>query len=106
MCHTAVGLSTLQDAISGEIQLVCDTLLALPFVRDGKLKAVALMSKERSAIAPDIPTFTELGYPDVVSNISIELYAPAGTAQEVIARLNMEANKALKDPAFTRAIAT
>jgi tripartite-type tricarboxylate transporter receptor subunit TctC len=100
------GAQSLQDAISGQIQLVCDTLLAVPFIRDGRLKAVALMSKERSAIAPEIPTFAELGYPEVVSNISIELYAPIGTPQEIIRKLNIEVNKALKDPAFKSGIVT
>jgi tripartite-type tricarboxylate transporter receptor subunit TctC len=96
------GAQSVPDAVKGEIQLVCDTMLTLPFIRDGKLKAIAVMSRERSSIAPDIPTLTELGYPDTLASISIGLYAPAGTPRDVIVRLNQEANKALHDPAVAR----
>ncbi len=96
------GAQSVPDAVKGEIQLVCETMLTLPFIRDGKLKAIAVMNRERSPLAPEIPTLAELGYPDALANISIGLYAPAGTPRDIVGRLNQEANKALHDPPSPR----
>lgn len=99
------GAQSVPDAVKGEIQLLCDTMLTVPFIRDGKLKAIAVMNRERSPLAPDIPTLAELGYADVLASISMGLYAPAGTPRDIVGRLNQEANKALRDPAVTNVLA-
>jgi tripartite-type tricarboxylate transporter receptor subunit TctC len=93
-----------QDVVRGEMQLACDTLLMMEFVRAGKLHAIGVMSKTRAESAPDVPTFIELGLPGVAASISFALYAPAGTPPAIIDILNREANKALNEPSVIRGI--
>ncbi|MGE5095262.1 MAG: Bug family tripartite tricarboxylate transporter substrate binding protein [Betaproteobacteria bacterium] len=87
------------DVIGGRV----DTLFAvtagvLQQVKGGKLKALAVSSPQRSALAPDVPTIAELGYPGFDVQFGYALMAPAGTPDEVVQLLNREVNKALKDP--------
>ncbi len=57
-------------------------------VRAGKLKALAVTSKKRLAILPDVPTFEESGYPGLISSTFYGLLGPAGLPREVVMRLN------------------
>jgi tripartite-type tricarboxylate transporter receptor subunit TctC len=89
----------LQDVASGNVPFLFDQLTAgLPLVKAGKLKFLAVTTKTRSPLAPDVPTTAEAGFPglDLVSWQA--LYAPKGTPKPVIERLNSEAVKALKSP--------
>lgn len=60
----------------------------LPHVQGGALRILAVTSRERSALAPDIPTFHELGYEDVVVQDWSGFLAPAGTPDDVVRRAN------------------
>jgi tripartite-type tricarboxylate transporter receptor subunit TctC len=67
--------------------------------RDGSINAYAVTSDTRLAIAPDIPTFAELGLPALSISGWSGLFAPKGTPRDVIGRLNAAAVEALSDPA-------
>ena len=89
-----------QALLAGEIELAVDGLLpALPFIKAGKLKALALCSSKRSSIAPEIPTMDEAGVKGYASDTWYGLVAPAGIPKEVLAALHGAAVKSLARPA-------
>lgn len=88
------------DLIGGQIPLVLDTLQgALPYIRSGKSRALAISTETRSRLAPEIPTFTELGYPDV-SNLSAwyGIMAPANLPAPIAEKLATEIEKIVRSP--------
>lgn len=90
------GPPALTDLMGGRVQMMFETsVLTLPFVHQGKLRALAVSSPERIAAAPDLPTIAELGYPGFSGVPWIAIMAPANTPASVVARLNAEINKAL-----------
>ena len=89
----------LTDTMGGQTQLMFDTMLsAMPHVKTGKLKALAVTSAMRSPVAPDLPTVAESGLPGYEAIAWNGLLAPAGTPPEVVARLNAELKKVLAAP--------
>ncbi len=89
----------LTDTMGGQTSLFFDTMLsAMPHVRSGKLKALAVTSAARSPAAPDIPTVAESGLPGYEAIAWNGMLAPAGTPKEVVAKLNAELKKALELP--------
>jgi tripartite-type tricarboxylate transporter receptor subunit TctC len=87
------------DLISGQVQVVfADPVSALAQVRAGTLVALAVTSKERSPVAPDLPTIAESGYPGFDAIAWHGILAPAATPPAIIDRLHAEIVKALKDP--------
>ena len=89
----------LTDVVAGQVPLMFDTMLsALPFVKSGKLKALAVTSPLRSPTAPDVPTIAESGLPGYEVFAWNGLLAPAGTPKAVIARLSEELQRALQLP--------
>lgn len=70
---------------------------ALPHIRSGKLRAIAVSGDTRSADLPDVPTFTELGIKDFDVSSTYALFAPAGTPKAVVAKLYAELKVALAD---------
>jgi tripartite-type tricarboxylate transporter receptor subunit TctC len=93
------------DLISGQVQVVfADPVSALSQVRAGTLTALAVTSKERSPVAPDLPTIAESGYPGFDAIAWHGIMAPAGTPQPIVDRLNAEILKALKDPETVKLI--
>lgn len=89
----------LTDVMGGQADLMFDTMLsAMPYVKQGKLKALAVTSSQRSPSAPDIPTVAESGLPGYEAIAWNGLLAPAGTPPEVVDRLNAEVKKALDNP--------
>lgn len=87
----------LQDVAAGNVPFLFDQLTAgLPLVKAGKLKFLAVTTKTRSVLAPDVPTTAEAGFPglDLVSWQAV--YAPKGTPKTVINRLNTDIVKALR----------
>jgi len=71
-----------------------------PYVREGKMVALAVDSVERSSLFPDAPTLKELGYKDVLANTYLALMAPAGTSQEIVAKVHDTVADIMNDPAF------
>jgi len=72
---------------------------ALPHIKSGKLKALAVSPGERSASLPDVPTFVEQGVPEFNFTSWQGFVAPAGTPKEIVTRLNAEINAVIADPA-------
>ena len=90
----------LTDLISGQIDVMFENLpSALSHVRDGTLKAVALLSKSRSKSAPDIPTTAELGYPDFLMDSTTGLLAPKGVSDSIIAAIGTALHDFVSNPA-------
>ncbi|MEJ8845411.1 tripartite tricarboxylate transporter substrate binding protein [Variovorax rhizosphaerae] len=90
------GPPALTDLMGGRVQMMFETTVAtLPFVKQGKLRALAVSSPERIAAAPDLPTIAELGYPGFSGVPWIVIMAPAHTPAPIVAKLNAEMNKAL-----------
>lgn len=84
------------DLMSGQVQAMFDNLSSsLPYVKAGKLRALAVTSAQRSPAAPNIPTMAEAGYPDCEVLSWFALVAPAKTPAPIIDRLNAATQKAL-----------
>jgi tripartite-type tricarboxylate transporter receptor subunit TctC len=93
------GSAGLTDLMAGTVDLMFDQMYsAMPSVKANKLKAIAITSKTRSPLFPDVPTFVEAGFPKVVVLNWQGLVAPKGTPKAIIHQLNAVANEALKDP--------
>jgi len=81
----------LADLLGGQVQLMFSTMPpALPHVKDGKLRALAVTSAKRSPAAPDLPTLDEIALPGFEANTWHGVVVPAGTPRAIIARLNRE----------------
>jgi tripartite-type tricarboxylate transporter receptor subunit TctC len=87
----------LPDLLDGRIDMTIDSLPAyLPHIRSGKVRALAVASREHSPLLPDLPTMAEAGVPGVISATDYALYAPAGVPREVVALLNREMQEVLQ----------
>jgi len=73
---------------------------ALPFMQDGKLKALAVSGSERASALPDVPTLREAGYPEAEYNFWIGLFLPAKTPSSVVGKLYGETADVLQSPAL------
>jgi len=87
------------DLLGGQVQIMFDNLpSALPQIKAGKLKALAVTSAQRATALPDVPTIAEAGLPGFEASSWFGLLAPAGTPKEVIVKLNTEVAKWLASP--------
>jgi tripartite-type tricarboxylate transporter receptor subunit TctC len=87
------------DLVAGQVQVVfSDPISALQLVNSGTLVALAVTSKDRSPVAPDVPTISESGYPGFDAVGWHGILAPAKTPPAIVAKLNAEIVRALKDP--------
>ncbi len=85
--------------VGNEVDLAIDTTAALlPLVRSGRVRALAVARKTRMPEAPEIPTFIEAGLPGYEANGWYSMHAPAGTPAVIIAKLNAEIARAIKQP--------
>ena len=99
------GVPSLTAAIAGEVQLVfSDIVPAMPQIRDNRLKALGQTGLRRAGIAPDIPTLDESGLPGFGITAWIGVVAPKGTPDDIVRKLNLEIERALKDPEFAHQI--
>jgi tripartite-type tricarboxylate transporter receptor subunit TctC len=90
----------IQDVAAGLVPFLFDQLTAGDaMIKAGKLRALAVTSPKRSALAPDVPTMAEAGVPGFEMVSWQALYAPRGTPKDVVQRLNAEVVRALKQPA-------
>jgi tripartite-type tricarboxylate transporter receptor subunit TctC len=91
--------------LSGTIDLMFDYAVTVtPQVHGGSITALATTAKSRLRELPDVPTFTELGYPDISLRAWFGLLAPAGTPHKIVTRLEVALQKTLKDPDFKASI--
>ena len=88
----------------GGVQALCDNVGTVrAFVQSGKVKALAVSTRQRAQALPDVPTF-EQGLAGVDFSLWFMLVAPAGTPEEVVTRLNTEINAILKQPDVIRTL--
>lgn len=93
----------LNDALAGQVNAITDNLpSALPHIKSGKLRALVVLSDKRSPALPDVPTYTELGYPQMGGGGWFGVVAPAGTPAPVVTKLNAAIHKAMKNPEFVQ----
>ncbi|MET0195451.1 MAG: tripartite tricarboxylate transporter substrate binding protein [Hyphomicrobiaceae bacterium] len=96
----------LADLASGNIQVLIDAPIGvMAQVRAGKIRALAMLSKERVPGVEEVPTIVESGGPPIESSSWVMFLAPAGTPQEIIDKLATEAGKAMKDEALRKRLA-
>ena len=93
------GSASMTDQLTGIIQLKFDTpITALPFIRDGKLRALAVTSRNRMSALPDIPTVAEQGYKDYDAATWFSIATRKGTPQPVIEKLSRELSQIVQLP--------
>lgn len=94
------------DLLAGVIEISVEApTTTIEHVRAGKLRLLGLSFDERAPLLPEIPTFKEAGYPQLVTSFWTALLVPAGTPAEEIARLNAAANKAMDSDAIRQRLA-
>ena len=94
------------NMMANDIQLMFQLIPGIASqVKAGKVRAIAIMSPERSPALPDVPTMKELGFPKLMSSTWFALLAPKGTPAPIIARMNAEINAILRDPDFRQKLA-
>jgi tripartite-type tricarboxylate transporter receptor subunit TctC len=93
------GAPATLDVISGHVDMLFSVLpLILPNIKAGQLRALAIASKTRSSLLPDVPTTGEAGYGDVIGSAWNGIVAPAHTPKAIIERLNTQIAKILNAP--------
>lgn len=91
----------LPDLMAGRIPMSVDNVLAhLPHIKSGKVKVLAVATKQRSPLLPETPTMAEAGLPGFESATNYTIFAPTGTPAEVITMLNRETNAVLQQADF------
>lgn len=117
MFKTMTGVSMMHIPYKGNAPVLNDLLAGqvdahfglvpgmLPYIKSGKLRALAVTTKTRVASLPDVPTMMELDYPNYEINSWQGLFAPANTPPEIIAKLNEATNRILSDAEFRALLA-
>ena len=96
----------LTDLLGGQVQLMFGTVVALvPHIQAGKLRALAVTSRKRSPLLPDVPTLAASGLPDYQAGSWYGIEAPAGTPRPIIEQLNAVIVKALRQPEVAKRLA-
>ena len=96
----------LTDTVAGQVDTVFDNLpSSLPFIKAGKLKALAVMSDKRVEALPDLPTFAEVGLKDANNMAWYGLVGPAGLPKEIVEKIRNAAVKTLNDADVRKRIA-
>lgn len=91
----------LNDALAGQVDAITDNLSStLPHLKEGRLRPLAVLGAERSNVLPNVPTYAELGFPEMGTGGWFGIVAPAGTPPAVVQRLNDAVKKATSDPTF------
>ena len=99
------GSAATTDLMAGNVNMMFEQMYsAMPNIKAGKLRALAITSKKRSPEIPNVPTFAEAGYPKVEVLNWQGLIAPKDTPKAIIDKLNQATNKILKDPKIRDAI--
>ncbi|MDB5564880.1 MAG: twin-arginine translocation pathway signal [Tardiphaga sp.] len=87
------------DLIGGQVQFAFDQIsVALPFIKNGMVRALAVTGTSRASWIPDVPTFAELGYKEFDGETFTGLFAPTGTSAEIVTKLHDTLATILKDP--------
>jgi len=93
------GAPAAADLAAGQVQFMINSPpTVLPFVKAGRVRALAVTGAKRSPGLPELPTIRESGFPDYETYEWYGLFAPARTPKEIVARLGQEIARILKDP--------
>jgi tripartite-type tricarboxylate transporter receptor subunit TctC len=96
----------LTEILAGRVDFTCSTIAtALPFVREGKLVALAVSTPKRSSALPEVPTTTEAGFKNSDYTFWNGFFAPAKTPREIVNKLAQETQKALAAPGIKERLA-
>ena len=96
----------LTEVITGRVDFYfCPITPAMPFIRDGKLLALAVSSSKRASALPDVPTTVEAGFPNSDFDFWIGMVVPKKTPRDLVGRIHQETVKGLKDPAVKEKLA-
>jgi tripartite-type tricarboxylate transporter receptor subunit TctC len=99
------GGAAVTDLVSGRVSMMIETIPnALPLVRTGQMRAIGVTTKQRSALAPDIPSLAESGLPDFDISAWTGLFVPSGTSPAIIDLLNSEIWKIAGDKDYVARI--
>ena len=91
----------MQAVVAGEVQLTFSGIAtALPQIKAGRVKPIAVGGPKRSVLLPQVPTFAELGYPEVETHAWFALFMPAGSPREAVQRTHAEVKRILDEPEF------
>lgn len=91
------------DLLGGQVDMSFDTITpVLPFIKEGKLKALAVTTAKRSSALPNVPTLQEAGIANIAIGTWFGLLVPAATPKPVVARLNAEVVKIINSPEFKK----
>jgi tripartite-type tricarboxylate transporter receptor subunit TctC len=100
------GGAAINDLIAGHVKLgSLGSTPLIPHYQAGALKLLAQSTAARSAALPEVPTFREAGFPELIVDQRIGVFVPAGTPPEIAARLNSEINAALNDEEIRKKLA-
>src|SRR5215475_9390213 len=101
------GAPAVQAAIGNHIDAIVLTLpTVVPPITQGLLRGIGLASPARNSAVPNVPTYGEMGFPNVYSGSWVGFFAPAKTPDAVVAKLNVEINAILKEPEVQQKLAT
>lgn len=96
----------LTDTAAGQVDFIIDPITtSAPFIKAGKLRALAVTTAARAPVLPDVPTMKQAGYPAYQTSTWNLVMAPAGTPAPIVAKLNDAFLALYQDPAFTRQLA-
>ena len=91
------------DLLGGQVDMSFDTITpVLPFIKDGKLRPLAVTTAKRSSVLPEVPTMQEAGIQGLAIGTWFGLLAPAATPKDIVDRLNREVVKIIQDPGFRK----
>jgi tripartite-type tricarboxylate transporter receptor subunit TctC len=97
------GAPMTTDLIAGTVPVGIDVITAfVPMVRAGQIRALAVTTRERSPLLPDVPSVVELGYPQLVAENYFGVSGPAGLPKEVVDRLAKALLDIVADPAVAK----
>jgi tripartite-type tricarboxylate transporter receptor subunit TctC len=99
------GGAAVPDLLAGRVSMMLETIPnALPLARSGEMRAIGVTTKERSSLAPDIPTLAESGLPGFDVSAWTGLFVPAGTPAAIVNRLNVETRQITHDQKYVTLI--
>ncbi len=97
------GPASITAVMGGEIDMVfSDPTVALPLVKDGRLRMLGTSGAKRSAFLPDVPTIAEQGVSGFAVDVWFGIFAPRGTAHHIVQKVNSEINRQLRDPQIAK----
>ena len=93
------GAPAITAVLGNHVDAIALTLPPVtPHIRSGALRGLGVAAPKRNAAIPDVPTYAEMGYPDITSQSWVGFFAPAKTPDAVVAKLNTEINTVMKEP--------